>query len=453
MTKFVGGNREQPFLLPPDLKDWIPEDDLAHFVLAAVERVDITHFKVNARGTGDAQYHPRMMLALLIYCYANGIFSSRKIERATHRDIGVRYIAANTHPDHDTICKFRRENAAAVSESFLRVLLLARELKLLRVGMVSVDGTQLDANANKHRGVRYDRARELIEQLKLDVDDLLARAEQADGSGADDPQALPEEIARREVLREKLDAACKRLEAQAKARAEQEREEYEAKLAARDKRQGRRKGKRPKPPDQTPRGDEQSNLTDPDSRLMRKNKRSEYRQSYNAQAVVDAEGSQLILGARITQCASDRNELVAAVETIPEQAGSPGTVLADSGYACGDEVETLNGRNIEVLVSTNAEGMRRQYDFRPSKAEKPPKEPKAEWIKAMRAKLESEEGQEKYRLRKQTVEPVFGIIKNVLGFRRFSLRGLAKVEDEWKLVALAYNCKRLHRLQSALAGC
>ena len=141
MSNFVGSNRAQQFLLPPDLRDWIPEDDLAHFVLEAEERVELSHFKVNERGTGAAQYHPRMMLALLIYCYANGIFSSRRIERATHRDIGVRYVAANTHPDHDTICKFRRENSEAISESFLQVLLLARELKLLKVGLVSVDGT------------------------------------------------------------------------------------------------------------------------------------------------------------------------------------------------------------------------------------------------------------------------------------------------------------------------
>ena len=452
MSKFVGSNREQRFLLPPDLRDWIPEDDLAHFVLEAVERVGMDRFKVNERGTGDAQYHPRMMLALLIYCYANGIFSSRRIERATHRDIGVRFVAANTHPDHDTICKFRRENGSAVAESFLQVLLLARELKLLKVGMVSVDGTKLDANASKHRGLRYDRARELVEQLKLDVADLLAQAEGADGSGMDDPQALPEEIARREVLREKLDAACKRLEKQAKARAESEREDYEAKLAEREKRPGKRKGKKPKPPDPTPGNDEQSNLTDPDSNLMRKNKHSEFRQSYNAQAAVDADGSMLILGTRITQCASDRHELVPTVEAIAEQVGSPETVLADNGYACEEQIETLNERNIETLVATGAQGWQRQYDFRPPKKTKPPAEPKAEWIIAMKTKMESEAARTKYRLRKQTVEPVFGIIKNVLGFRRFHLRGLSKVEGEWQLLALAYNCKRLHRLQSAPAG-
>ena len=158
MSTFDECDREQAFLLPPDLRDWLPADDLGHFVIEAVQRVDLSAFKVNHRGTGSAQYHPRMMLALVIYCYANGIFSSRRIERATHRDIGVRFVAANRHPDHDTIARFRRENFAAVSESFLQVLLLAKELKLLRVGLVSIDGSKFKANANKHRSVTYERA-------------------------------------------------------------------------------------------------------------------------------------------------------------------------------------------------------------------------------------------------------------------------------------------------------
>lgn len=450
MSKFVGSNRTQQFLLPPDLREWIPEDDLAHFVLEAVERVDIAHFKVNERGTGDAQYHPRMMLALLVYCYANGIFSSRRIERATYRDIGVRFIAANTQPDHDTICKFRRENAAAFSESFLQVLLMARELKLLKIGTVSVDGTKIDANASKHRSVRYDRAGALVDQLKLDIAELMARAEQADSSGVEDPQALPEEIARREVLRDKLDAACKRLEKQAQDRAESEREAYQAKLDAREQRGG--KGGKPKPPEETPHATEQSNLTDPDSRLMRKNKGSEYRQSFNAQAVVDADGSQLVLGTRVTQSAGDQNQLVPTVETIPAQLGRPATVLADQGYASGEQVEILSARNIEALVATGAEGGTRTYDFRPPKPAQAAQPVKAAWRIAMQAKLKSEEGREKYRLRKQTVEPVFGIIKNVMNFRRFSLRGLSKVESEWELIGLAYNCKRLHRLAACQTG-
>ena len=206
MSNFVDCDRDQAFLLPPDLRDWIPSDDLAHFVIEAVERVGLGAFKVNHRGTGSAQYHPRMMLALLIYCYANGIFSSRRIERATHRDIGVRFVAANLHPDHDTIARFRRENLDAVSESFLQVLLLARELKLLRVGLVSVDGSKFKANASKHRSVTYERAGGLIGQLEGEIAALLRRAEAADVAGEEDPQALPKEIARRAALRDKLDA-------------------------------------------------------------------------------------------------------------------------------------------------------------------------------------------------------------------------------------------------------
>ena len=447
MSKFVDCERDQSFLLPPDLRDWIPEDDLAHFVIAAVERVEMSAFKVNHRGTGSAQYHPRMMLALLIYCYANGIFSSRRIERATHRDIGVRFVAANAHPDHDTIATFRRENFAAVGESFLQVLLLAKELKLLKVGLVSVDGSKFKASASKHRSVTYERAGELVDQLRLEIADLMERAEAADGSGEEDPQALPKEIARREALRDQLDAARRRLEAQAKARAEAERDDYEAKVAARDKRTGRAKGKHPKAPDETPRPDEQSNLSDPDSRLMRKSKKHEYRQAYNAQAVVDAGGSQLILGTRVSQCASDRNELVADIEAIPAELGRPETALADSGYANGEEVESLAEAGVEALVATAAQGRRRTHDFRPVKTRAPPKEPKADWLKAMAAKLESAEGRALYKLRQQTVEPVFGIIKAVLGFTEFSLRGLDKVAGEWDLVALAYNCKRLHKLK------
>ena len=452
MSKFVDCEREQPFLLPPDLRDWIPEDDLAPFVIEAVERVAIGSFKINDRGTGSAQYHPRMMLALLIYCYANGIFSSRRIERATHRDLGVRYVAANSHPDHDTIATFRRENFAAVAASFLQVVLMARELKLVKVGVVSVDGSKFDANASKHRAVTYQRAGELIDQLKREIVDLLGRAETADASGEDDPQALPKEIARREALRAQLDAARRRLEAEAKARAEAERAAYEAKVAARAQRQGRAKGKPPKPPDATPGREEQSNLSDPDSRLMRKSKNHEYRQAYNAQAVVDAEGSQLILCARISQCASDRNELGANIEAIPAEVGRPQTALADNGYANGDAVESLVESGIEVLVATGAEGRRRRHDFRPAQAEAPTKQAKAAWLQAMAEKLASEQGQALYKRRQQTVEPVFGIIKAVLGFTRFSLRGRGKVAGEWDLVALAYNCKRLHKLKLAIAS-
>jgi Transposase DDE domain len=285
----------------------------------------------------------------------------------------VRFVAANRHPDHDTIATFRRTNFAAVAESFLQVLLLAKELKLLKLGVVSVDGSKFDANASKHRAVTYQRAGELVDQLRLEIAELLARAEAADGSGEEACQALPKAIARREALRAQLDAARRRLEAQAQAREKAERADDEAKVAARAQREGRAKGKHPKPPQATPGRDEQSNLSDPDSRLMRKSKHHEYRQAYNAQAVVDAEGSQLILGARISQCASDRNELGANVETIPAAVGRPATALADNGYANGAEVESLAEDGIEVLVATRAAGRRRRHDFRPAHAEPRPR--------------------------------------------------------------------------------
>ena len=204
MPNFVQRHQSQLYLLPPDLRDWLPEDDLAHFVVEAVERVPLERFQVNERGTGSAQYHPRMMLALLVYCYANGIFGSRRIERATYRDIGVRYVAANCHPDHDTICTFRRSNFEAVAEAFLQVLLLAKELQLLRVGTVSVDGTKVDANANKRNSIRYDRAGALREQLRGEIEGLLDQAEHADTDDVPDPQGLPEELSRRDKLRAKL---------------------------------------------------------------------------------------------------------------------------------------------------------------------------------------------------------------------------------------------------------
>lgn len=448
MANFISHDRTQAFLLPPDLRDWVGEDDLVHFIIEAVERVDIGAFKVNWRGHGKAQYHPRMMLALLIYCYANGIFSSRRIERATHRDVAVRFIAADTHPDHDTIATFRRENLEAFTMAFARVLELARELKLLKLGMVSIDGTKIDANASKIKSVRYDRAQALRAKLAEDIAALTARAEAADREEAADPQALPGEIARREVLKAKLDEACARLEADARAEAEAEQAGYEEKMAAWKARNGR--GGKPKPPDDAPPPDRQGNLTDPDSKLMRKSKRHEFRQAYNAQAVVDADGSQLVLTTNVAQTPGDGPTFEETITGLCEDLGQPETVLGDAGYANGDAVAGLEERGIEVLVAVSRPDNQRIYDFRPPRPNaKPPPEPKAEWRIEMKKKLGTEEARAKYKRRKCTVEPVFGIIKNVLGFNRFSLRGIEKVKTEWLLVTLAYNCKRLTNLKAA----
>jgi transposase len=284
MSRFIPFDRAQPYLLPPDLKSWLPADDMGHFVVAAVERVSMNTFSVSGRTGGKPQYHPRLMLALLIFSYANGLFSSRRIERATYRDIGVRFIAANLHPDHDTIATFRRTNRVAIEAAFVQVLLLARETGLLRLGVVSIDGTKIDADASKYRSVRYDRIKALREKLAADIAGLMEQAERTDATD-NDPQALPEELARRETLKAKLDEASARLEADAKEQAEAARPAYEKKKAAYDAKTGRR-GRAPKPPDAEPPPDRQISLTDPDSRLMRRSDAHEFRQAYNAQAVV-----------------------------------------------------------------------------------------------------------------------------------------------------------------------
>jgi transposase len=443
-----------PMLLPPDLRDWVPEDDMVHFVIEAVEKMPmrLESFSVNLRGTGSKQYSPRMMLALLVYCYANGIFSSRRIERATYRDIAVRYLTGDSHPDHDTICEFRRRNQKAFAEAFLQVLRLAREMGVLKVGTVSVDGTHLDANASKSKNVRYDRAVELEKQLRLDIDDLIRKAESADADETADGQSLPEEISRRSRLLEKMQEAQAKLKARAEAKAAAEREAYQRKMEQLEARQPDepRRGPRPQPPENKgPEPSDQANLTDDDSRLMRKNRRAEYRQAYNAQAVVDADGSQLILAQRVTNCANDANQLEPALHDAEQKVGKPGVVLADCGYVNGDAIERLEGNGYDLYLPVTAEdgNSERRYDFRP------PREKKSRIITdprlvAMQTKMRGKEARRRYAKRKQTVEPVFGIIKSVMGFRSFRLRGLARVSLEWTLTTLAYNVKRLYALRS-----
>ncbi|GBR07986.1 transposase [Acetobacter oeni] len=383
MSRFISFDRSQPYLLPPDLKSWLPADDMAHFVVAAVERVPMSAFFMQVRTGGKAQYHPRLMLALLIFSYANGLFSSRRIERATYRDIGV----------------------------------------------------------------RYDRIKALREKLAADIAGLMEQAERADATD-NDPQALPEELARRETLKAKLDEACARLEAEAKEQAEVARPAYEQKKAAYDAKTGRR-GRAPKPPDDEPPPERQVSLTDPDSRLMRRSDAHEVRQAYNAQAVVCAEGSQLIVTTGVVATSADAPSFADTVLAMEKTTGLPATVLADTGYASGKAVRRLRDRGVDPLVAIGRPCARRPYDFRPPPGEKEPRRITKPWRLAMKEKLETTEAGELYKLRKQTVEPVFGIIKSVMGFRRFHLRGLAKVTTEWILIAHAYNCKRMARLQAA----
>jgi transposase len=431
--RLVNVDRDTPMLLPADLRQWVPQNDLVHFVVNAVDTMNLSAFSVNSRGSGSAQYPPRMMLALVIYCYANGVFGSRRIERATYRDVAVRYLTGDTHPDHDSICKFRRENGQAVKEAFVEVLRLARQMGVLKVGTVSVDGTHIKANASKHKSVRYDRAGELEQQLRKDIEELLQRAEESDAEPAsEDGQQLPVEIARREALLEKMRWAREELEKQAREKdAEQEKEDRPA-------------GPQPggEGPAAKPKDSQQINLTDPDSALMRKSHRDSYEQAYNAQAVVDADGSQLILATDVIATPSDANQLEAALENVQESVGPVQRMLADGGYVNAEAIENV-GQKVDLYVAITAEdNSYRRYDFRPPK-EKPAKKVTDARLVAMREKVSSEEGRRIYGRRAASVEPVFGIIKAAMGLRQFLLRGIVKVRIEWDLVCLAYNMRRL----------
>jgi len=454
-ARFVNIDRDTPLLLPPDLRAWVPEDHLAQFILEAVESLNLTSIRVNDRGTGDEQYPPRMLLALLLYCYAVGIFSSRAIERATHDHVPARLISGDTHPDHDTICTFRRDNQPLLEELFVRVLELARECKLLRVGQitVSVDGTKVLADASKHAAVSYQRAGEMIEQLELEVKQLLRKAEQADSAPLQDGLTIPAEIARRHQRKAALQKARAVIEQRARERATREQPDYEKKVAARaaKKARGERVGGRdPKPPDETPGPKDQYNFTDADSRIMKAGNGDHFEQAYNAQAAVEVE-SRLIVAPRVSDAPNDKEQLPLTVAAIPTAVvESIGAVLVDSGFYSEEAVKAVetNGQTV-VYAAVEKTGHHRSVADLEKKAEAPPPGKGASGTEIMRHRVSSSEGKAKYKLRQQTIEPVFGIIKDAMGFRRFSLRGLAKAGLEWLLVCLAYNLRRLHRMEIA----
>lgn len=453
-------DRATPILLPQDMREWVPEDDMVHFVIEAVERLPLESFQVNHRGAGSRQYPPRMLLALLIYCYCYGIFSSRKIERATYRDVAVRFLTGDTHPDHDTICTFRRRNKEAISAAFVDILQLAKELGVLKVGKVSVDGTHIKANASINKNVSYNRAKELKAKLEEDIAELMKQAEQAD-SNEEDTETLPAEIKRREALRDKMDKAMEELKERARKEQEKAQADYDNKQQEREEKEKqtgqKMRGAKPKPPEQdlekfTEEINQTHNMTDSDSRVMRKSNKAGYTQSYNAQACVDAEGSQLVVGTHIAEGGNDKNELSEAYDSISEEVGKPTALLADAGYntaACLTELES----KVDLYVSVHREDAHneREYDFRPKQEEKPrPKEPKNSVHQAMKAKLETPEGRSIYKLRSQTVETAFGVIKEAMGFRGFLLRGKEKVASEWELVCASYNLKRLFNAKKAI---
>ena len=459
-ARFIPIDRDTPLLLPPNLRDWVPADHLVHFILDAVDALDLRQVRVNTRGTGSEQYPPHTLLALLIYSYATGTFGSRRIEQSTHDSVPVRLLTADTHPDHDTLCTFRRENQALLTESFVKVLQLAQQLKVLKVGQLTVaaDGTKVLASASKHSAVSYERAGEMIAQLELEVQQLLAKAEQADATPLQDGLTIPAEIARRQERRAALAQARVEIEARAQARYAVQRAEHEAKLAARaaKKERGERVGGQPpQAPTPTPDPKDQYNFTDPESRIMKAGSGQHFEQSYNAQAAVEVK-SRLIVGERVSQAPNDKQELVPTLEAIPAEAGAVAAALVDSGFFSEKAVRQMeheaSGAATGTIVYAAVEKTGHHRSVADLEKQTEPAAPAADAsvTEVMRHRLKTSAGKALYKLRQQTVEPVFGIIKSVLGFRQFRLRGREKVALEWTLVCLAYNLKRLHRMTAGV---
>lgn len=454
-TRLKNLDRDTPMLLPPDLRDWVREDHIVHFLIDAVDRLPTEGFSLNQRGTGDEQYPPRMMLSLLIYCYATGRFSSRVIEEATWSDVVVRYICGGTmHPDHDTICTFRRKNRKLFEKAFVEVLLMAQETAgLKKVGTVSIDGTKIKANASKHAAVSYQRAGEQIELLRKEVEQLTAKAEEIDNVPLDEGLSIPKEIARREDRIKSLEHAREVIKERYAEERKEKQADYEEKMARREekRRNGERRGRRPpSPPPEEPPGSMQYNFTDPESRIM-KTGGSNFEQAFNAQAAVDTD-TLLVVGQLLTDAPTDKQQLNPVLNSVPEEVAQPEAALADSGYYGAEAIEKAESNHGPTVYCSLAKSGHRitvaDLERKPL-PETPP--PDAPIIEQMAYRLQTPEGKARYKLRKQTVEPVFGVIKEVLGFRRFSMRGKQKAETEWCLVCLSYNLKKLFNLTRACA--
>jgi transposase len=453
MSNFRLIDRETGFLMPPSVDEWLPPRHLARFVVEVVSGLDLRAMIGSYRGSGEASYHPALLLGLIIYGYATGVFSSRQLERATYDSVAFRFIAANQHPDHDTIATFRRRFLREIENLFVHVLGVAREIGVLKLGTVALDGTKIHANASRHSALSYEHANKIEAQLKAEVADLLGRAEAADQADIPDGMQVPEELARREKRLAEIVRAKAVIEARATERHARERAEYEARVAEREAKAaqtGKKPGGRaPKPPVEGPLGTDQVNLTDEESRIMPVADGG-FEQCYNAQAVVAAD-SLLVIAVDVVQAPNDKQQIepmLGKIAELPAELGKVGELLADNGYFSEANVNACASAGIEPVIAMGRE------THHPSLAERfvgdpaAPKDPTP--VEAMRHRLQTREGKKRYALRKQTPEPVFGIIKSVLGFRQFLLRGLEKVRGEWKLVTMAWNMKRMFALAGAI---
>ncbi|MBC8263528.1 MAG: transposase [Anaerolineales bacterium] len=433
------------------IRECLPSDHLARFIVAIIALLDLSAIYACYATVGGEAYTPEILLGLLFYGYATGVFSSRKIEKATYESIPFRFIAGGLHPDHDTIAHFRKTFLSEITGLFAQVLVVAREMGLLKLGNISLDGSKVHADASKSHAVSYGRLLTLEQQLRTEVEELMALAEQTDQGDLPEGLEIETEIVLRQERLASLAQAKAVLEARAQERDEAEKAEYEAKLRQREekaRRTGRKpRGRAPQPPTPGPRAKDQYNFTDPDSRIMKNSNNDGFDQHYNVQAAVDQD-SRLIVGNTVSNHPNDQAEAIPTVDAIPTEVGKPKAAALDNGYFSSTNIEELEAREIEPYIATGGDRHHQSWQERFAQEPAPPPEDASPIVK-MAYKLKTDIGKLIYGLRKSTVEPIIGIIKETLGFRQFSLRGSVAVVGEWCLVCLAYNLKRLHVLVSS----
>lgn len=433
------------------LSECLSPNHLARFIVKVVALLDLSGIYARYAALGGPAIAPEVLLGLLFYGYATGVFSSRKIEQATYESIPFRFIAGGLHPDHDTIANFRKAFLSEIKDLFAQVLLVAQESGVLTLGNVSIDGTKIHADASKSHAVSHKRLIELENQLRKEVEELFKMAEQADQAELPEGLSIADEIAFRERRMANLGQAKQVLEARARERYELELAEYEAKMRERERKaqeKGRKPGGRPpEPPTPGPRNDDQYNFTDPESRIMKNSTNQGFDQHYNAQAVVD-QGSLLVVGSALSHHPNDYGEAIPDLDAVPSALGKPNAAALDYGFFSEPNINEIKARGIEPYIATGREPHQRNWQAYFAAEPTPPPADASPRVK-MAYKLQTEIGKAIYRLRKCTVEPVIGIIKEVLGFRQFSLRGLQAAAGEWCLVCLAFDLKRLHVLLAA----
>lgn len=433
------------------LREVLPANHLARFVVELVAELDLTSIYERYGARGGEAYAPAVLLALLFYGYATGVFSSRKIEKATYETLPFRFVAGGLHPDHDTLANFRKTFLNEIKALFVQMLLLAQTAGYFQLGNISMDGSKVHANASKSKAVSYKRLLELEVHLRAEVDQLFSLAEQADRHDLPEGMNVADEIALRQERLERLAEAKKVLQARALERQAAEQAEYEAQLREREekaKRTGRKPGGRPPtPPSGEPQDKDQYNFTDPESRIMKCSSSAGFEQAYNAQVAVDQD-SLLIVACSLSNHPNDKAEAEPTLAALPAALGTPEAAALDNGFWSEPNLAALAKRHIEPYIATGREPHHKSWQERFAAEPEPPAADASPQIK-MAYKLRTEMGQAIYRLRKCTVEPVIGIIKAVLGFRQFSLRGLDAANGEWALVCLAFNLKRMHALAVA----